>query len=34
MDIAFLLGIAILWAMLALLIEGFKKLEKPPGARP
>ena len=34
MDIAFLLGIGILWAVLALLIGGFKKLEKPPGGRP
>ena len=34
MDIAFLLGIAALWGATALLVAGFKKLEKPAGARP
>lgn len=34
MDIAFLFGMALLWAGLALLVGGFKKLEKPPGGRP
>lgn len=34
MDIAFLLGVAALWAVMALLIFGFKKLEKPAGTRP
>lgn len=33
MDIAFILGIAALWGVLALLVAGFKKLERPAGAR-
>ena len=33
MDIAFVFGIAMLWAVLALLVWGFKKLEKPEGGR-
>jgi hypothetical protein len=33
MDIVFTLGIATLWGVLALLVVGFKKLEKPAGAR-
>ena len=33
MDIAFLLGIAALWGVMALLVAGFKKLEAPAGAR-
>ena len=32
MDIAFILGIAALWGVLALLVAGFKKLESPAGA--
>ena len=33
MDIVFLAGIAALWGVTALLVLGFKKLEKPVGAR-
>ena len=33
MDIAFVFCIAVLWAVLALLVWGFKKLEKPEGGR-
>ena len=33
MDIAFLLGIVGLGGVMALLVAGFKKLEKPAGAR-
>ena len=33
MDIAFVLGIAALWGVVALLVLGFKKLEKPEGGR-
>ena len=33
MDIAFLLGIVALGGVMALLVAGFKKLEKPAGAR-
>ena len=33
MDIVFLAGIAALWGAMALLVAGFKKLEKPAGAR-
>ena len=33
MDIAFVFGIAVLWAVLALLVWGFKKLEKSEGGR-
>ncbi len=33
MDIAFVLGIAALWGVMALLVVGFKKLEKPEGGR-
>lgn len=33
MDIAFVLGITALWGLMALVIAGFKKLEKPAGAR-
>jgi hypothetical protein len=33
MDIAFVFGIAVLWAVMALLVWGFKKLEKPEGGR-
>ena len=33
MDIAFLLGIAALWGVMALLVAGFEKLEAPSGAR-
>ena len=34
MDIAFVIGIAALWGVAALLVVGFKGLEKPAGARP
>ena len=33
MDIVFLVGITALWGVMALLVVGFKKLEKPAGAR-
>lgn len=33
MDIVFLVGISALWGVTALLVAGFKKLEKPAGAR-
>ena len=33
MDILFIAGIAALWGVTALLAFGFKKLEKPVGAR-
>ena len=33
MDIAFLLGIVLLWGVMILLVWGFKKLEKPTGGR-
>lgn len=33
MDIAFVIGIAGLWALMALLVWGFRKLEKPSGPR-
>ena len=33
MDIAFVLGVAVLWAVMALLVRGFKKLEKSEGGR-
>ena len=33
MDVAYLLGIAALWGVMALLVVGFKKLEKPAGER-
>ncbi len=33
MDIAFVVGIAALWGVMALLVAGFRKLEKPAGAR-
>lgn len=33
MDIAFIPGIAALWGVMVLLVAGFKKLEKPAGAR-
>ena len=31
MDIPFVFGMAALWAVMALMIWGFKKLEKPEG---
>lgn len=34
MDTAFVLGIVALWGVMALLVVGFKKLEKSTGARP
>jgi hypothetical protein len=33
MDIAYVGGIAALWGLLALMVWGFKKLEKPEGGR-
>jgi hypothetical protein len=34
MDVAFMVGIAALWAVMALLVAGFEKLDNPAGARP
>lgn len=33
MDIIFVLGGTLLWGVMALLVLGFKKLEKPQGGR-
>ncbi len=33
MDIAFVIGLVLLWGLMALLVWGFKKLEKPQGGR-
>ncbi len=33
MDIAFVMGGALLWGMMVLLVWGFEKLEKPAGGR-
>ena len=33
MDIAFLVGIALLWGVMVLLVAGFDQLDKPAGAR-
>ncbi len=33
MDIPFVFGIAGLWAVMVLMVWGFKKLEKPEGGR-
>lgn len=33
MDIVFLGGAALLWAVMALLVKGFENLEKPEGGR-
>ncbi len=33
MDIVFVVGISALWAVMALMVWGFKKLEKPAGGR-
>ena len=33
MDIVFVLGSAALWSLMALLVAGFLKLEKPEGVR-
>ena len=33
MDSVFLLGMGALWGVMVLLVAGFKKLEKPAGAR-
>ena len=34
MDIVFLGGIALFWALMVLLVWGFRKLEHPQGGRP
>lgn len=34
MDIVFIVGIGLLWGVMALLVVGFRKLERPPGGRP
>jgi hypothetical protein len=33
MDFVYLGGVALLWAVMALLVRGFKTLEKPAGGR-
>jgi len=33
MDIAYVAGLVLLWGLMALLVWGFKKLEKPQGGR-
>lgn len=33
MDIPFVFGLALLWAVMALLVWGFRRLEKPEGGR-
>ena len=33
MDIAFVVGMVLLWGVMALLVWSFKRLEKPPGGR-
>ena len=33
MDVVFIVGIALLWGVTALLVAGFKKLEKQEGGR-
>lgn len=34
MDIVFIAGIGLLWGVMALLVVGFRKLERPQGGRP
>lgn len=34
MDMVFVAGIALLWGVIALLVWGFTRLEKPKGGRP
>ena len=34
MDIVFIVGIGLLWGVMALLVVGFRKLERPQGGRP
>ena len=34
MDIVFLGAVALLWGLMVLLVWGFRKLERPQGARP
>ena len=34
MDIAYVAGLALLWGLTALLVGGFKTLDKPQGGRP
>ena len=34
MDIVFLVGVALLWAVMAGLVWGLRKLERPQGGRP
>lgn len=33
MDFVFLAGVAALWALMALMVWGFRKLERPQGGR-
>ena len=33
MDISFVVGIVMLWGVMALMVWGFEKLEKPEGGR-
>ena len=34
MDIAYVAGLILLWGLMALLVWGLKKLDKPQGGRP
>ena len=34
MDIAYVAGLMLLWGLMALLVWGFRKLDKPQGGRP
>lgn len=34
MDMVYVAGLALLWGLMALLVLGFKKLDKPQGGRP
>jgi len=34
MDIVYVAGLALLWGLMALLVRGLKKLDKPLGGRP
>jgi hypothetical protein len=34
MEIAYIVGCLVLWGAMALMVHGFKKLEKPQGERP
>ena len=34
MDIVYVAGLALLWGLMALLVRGLKKLDRPQGGRP